>query len=106
MSTPHHVHMSDVTCHVSCVRCHMSGVRYQVSGVKYHVTYKYIFFSDKVVGLGGRSVIDGAYPVQLKYFWILHALFRCDIVFFLSKKLLANTALAVLLHLVRPSATK
>ena len=46
-------HMSYVTCHISCVTCHMSK------------KFSSSFSSDKVVKLiDGRSVINGAYPIQ------------------------------------------
>ena len=57
MFTPSMCHMSCVMCHVSCISC-------QVSIIKFF----FGFFSYKVVELiGGRSVINGAYPVQFKY---------------------------------------
>ena len=52
-------------CHVSCVLC-------QVSRVMCHIKKNLFFLSlkkvDKVVELvGGGSVINGAYPVYIKY---------------------------------------
>ena len=54
--------MSHVVCHMSGVTGHMTNVTYHMTGVRCHMSC-YIFV-DKVVELvGGRSVINGAYPV-------------------------------------------
>ena len=60
MFTPHN--MSHVMCHVSHVTCHVSHVTSYMSCVMCPMSP--FFFVDKVVKLiGGRSVINGAYPV-------------------------------------------
>ena len=55
--------MSHFTCHVSCVMCHVSCVICQMSRVTCHVS-NIKKNNYKVMELvGGRSVINGAYPV-------------------------------------------
>ena len=58
-----------VTCHMSHVMCHMSSVRWQVSGVKCH---SFLVCVDKMVELvGGGSLINGAYPVYIKVYFVM-----------------------------------
>ena len=54
-----------VTCHMSQVMCHMSHVICRMSCVTCNISI-FLYFKDNMVELvGGRSVINGAYPLML-----------------------------------------
>ena len=69
-------HVSCVMCHVSCVKCRLSPVTCQNNFFLHNKIYITDFFLslkklDKVVELvGGGSVLNGAYPVLLMYYFV------------------------------------